>query len=59
MDMLIGELPWLDTEDEDLLALMVNAAMSSLKTGGKATFKDVIRANFEVTVDEFLTERGW
>jgi hypothetical protein len=58
MDMILGEVEFDDSE-EDMLSLLVNATMTVLQSGMKATFEDVIAENYGEDVDEFKSARGF
>ncbi|MET7984587.1 hypothetical protein [Streptomyces sp. NPDC005281] len=56
MNMILAEFE-IDDEQEELLALMVNATLTILGSEMKATIEDVITVNYAVDVDEFKSER--
>ncbi|MVO87451.1 hypothetical protein GPA10_22470 [Streptomyces sp. p1417] len=57
-DIILEEIE-LDQDGEDLLHLLVNAAVTVLVTDMQADFSDVIAENYGLTVDEFKSERGF
>jgi hypothetical protein len=58
MNMILGEIE-IDDPEEDMLSLMVNATMTILHSGAKATFEDVVMGNYGEDVDEFKSTRGF
>ncbi|MGJ3559665.1 hypothetical protein ACR6C2_16980 [Streptomyces sp. INA 01156] len=58
MDMILQEIE-VDQHEEDMLSLMVNATLSVLKSGMKATLEDVTEENYGEYLDEFKSVRGF
>jgi uncharacterized membrane protein YheB (UPF0754 family) len=58
MDLILQDIEC-DDEWEELLSLLVNATVSVLTSGMKATLEDVIEENYGESVDEFKSERGF
>jgi outer membrane protein assembly factor BamD (BamD/ComL family) len=56
MNMILAEFE-IDDEQEEVLALMVNATLTILGSEMKATIEDVIAVNYAVDVDEYKSER--
>ncbi|MFF3416794.1 hypothetical protein ACFYW9_19155 [Streptomyces sp. NPDC002698] len=57
MGMILDEFE-IDDEQEEILALMVNATMTILASEMTATIEDVIEENYAVDVNEWKGERG-